>query len=224
MIWRKIRKLVAVSIFLVLIGGTYFFVMSKMIAQMKEKKNHIQETVAIQEYQRERTGELQEMKSDFEMAEASEEKIASFLDKEHAVDFIQEIEKLSERTNSRVEIEVVPVETPAKNKNAKNSGDSIMGALPSKDYLQFNIKTAGTFLGLVKFINQLENSQYYLDVVSIQVDANPDAGKERQEPERASLNPFASRSGADNSDEEKDVQNEEEVIAAIGVVVYTQNQ
>lgn len=223
MLWRKFRKLAAVVIFLALIGGSYVFVVSKMIDKIRAKKAMIQETMAIQEYQREKVGDVHKLRDDFELAESSEAKIFPFLDKDNAVDFIQEIEKLSEGTNSRVAIEVVPVEAPAKGKNApKDGGGSIMGSLPSKDYLQFKIKTAGSFLGLVKFINQLENSKYYLDIVSVQINTNPDAGKEKKQESQGSANPFSAKDK--NSGEEKNVQDDEAIIASVGVVVYTQSQ
>lgn len=222
MVWRKIRKIMAILIFLALIAGTYVFVAEKIIAKIKARKNQIQEIIAIQEYQRKRMAEIPNMKDDFEMAERSEEKLSSFLDKNNAVDFIQEIESLSEGANSRVAIEVVQAEAPAKGKaTAKDSG--IIGSLPFKDYLQFRIKTAGSFLDLVKFINRLENSMYYADVVSIQINANPEAEREKEKENQESINPFVSRNKANSSDE-KSSPISEEVISSIGVVVYTQNQ
>jgi hypothetical protein len=216
--FKKYRKLIAIVIFLAMIGGLYYFVIEKMLAKIEAKKIQIQEDAAIQENQRKRLGDVQRLKDDFEMVGGVEEKVGSFLDKNKAVDFIQEIEKLSDGTNNRVEIEVVPADLPVKGKTtAKESGETIASSLPAKDYLQFKIKTSGSFLGLIKLISQLENSKYYLDVVSLQINANPELGAEENRETLGKTNPFS-------SDQDGGVKNSEEVVGMITVVVYTQAQ
>lgn len=221
--WKKIRKFIALSLFFSVIGAVYFFVIPKMQSSIEARKKQIQEELAIQDYQQKRLGEIQSLKDDFDLAGKGEEKISAFLDKNQAVDFIQEVEKLSNETDNRSEIEVAPNEAPAKGKAAAKDTETIMGNLPAKDYLQFRIKTAGSFLGLIKFINKLENSKYYLDIVALQINVNPDAGKDPDTDNQGKTNPFAAAKQSVKPAGEQSVQNSEEVVAAINVVVYTQN-
>lgn len=222
--WIKYRKLAVIVIFLFVIVESYFFVIKKMLSEIEAKKNEIQEAMAIQENQQRRLGSLQKLREDFEEMDEVEGKIPLFLDKNKAVDFIREVEKLSEGANSQVSIEAVAADPPVKGKNAaKEGGESILGSVPSKDYLQFRIKTIGSFFGLIKFINKLENSTYYLDIVSIQINSNPEAGKSAKAEERGKANPFAS-AGKAGAAEKDEAPAEEEVVSSLSVLVYIKSQ
>lgn len=224
MIWKKSRKLIVTALFFLIIGGIYFFVIPKLKTRIDAQKKQFQETMAIQEYQRQKLRDIQKVKDDFELAGKEEEKIPLFLDKNKAVDFIQEIEKLSEGTNNRAVIEVVPSGVPAKGKASTKSADTILGNLQAKDYLQFNIKTAGSFLGLIKFINQLENSKYYLDIFALRINFNSNGDKVVKTESQEKVNPFSAANQSGITTENKSAQSAEEVVASISVVVYTQGQ
>jgi len=225
MSWKKYRKFLSIALFLLFLGGVYFFVNQEMIPGIEVGRKNFQEAMAIQERQHEEVANIQRFKDDFDLVEKAEGKIPSFLNGENGVEFIQEVEKLSEGKNSRIAIEVAPAEESFRGKSAaKEKTEGIMSSLPVKDYIQFKIKTVGSFLGLVKFINQLENSKYYLDIVSLQINVNQEAGiiKKNEVPEK--INPFSSADNPEASSEERVPENKEEVIGLINVVVYIQSQ
>lgn len=208
-------------VFLSVLALVYFFVVERLITEIKNKNNEFQKLVAIQEKQRRRLNELPKIRRDIEALEVADEKIHNFLKKDNAVELIQEVEKLAESTENSITIEVAAPEAPNKTKT-KDNAETIISRLPSKDYIQLKIKITGSFLGLLKFMNKLENSNYYLDIVSLQVSRNQDQ-EATKSAQAVAKNPFnQSSSGNDgNSGIQKD--DAQEVVSLISVVVYTQN-
>jgi len=221
MIWKKYKAAIIILAFLVALGLVYFFVIEKLTAEIVNKKNKFQESMAIQEKQRNRLKELPELRNNFEILEDAEKKIYPFLKKDKAVELIQEVEKLAENTGNKVAIEVAAPDASAK-ASAKNATETIISALPVKEYIQLRIKVTGSFFSLLKLLNKLENSHYYLDIVSLQVSRNQNPEEAKRE-EVGAKNPFSQSSGTRNADNGGAVENSQKTVSLINVVVYTQN-
>ncbi len=46
---------------------------------------------------------------------------------------------------------------------------TVLGSLPSQEYLQMKIELKGDYNSIIKFIDFLENLEYYCDIVAIQM-------------------------------------------------------
>ena len=218
MMWRKYKGIVIIFACLGVFIAVYFLVIARLVTEIENKRNKLQEMVATQESQQKRLSELPQLKKDFEMLDETEKKIQPFLKNDKAVELIQEVEQLAESTGNQVAIEVATPDTSAKNAT-KGAPETVAGSLPLKDYIQLKIKITGSFFSFLKLLNKLENSNYSLDVISLQVSRNTDTEEAQAMADVAAKNPFSqSKTKAGTVGE-----NSKEVVSLINVVVYTQN-
>lgn len=221
MIWKNYKGVIITLVFVGFLILTYVFVIERLVSEIEGKRNKLQELATIQEGQRKRLSNIPEFKKNAAVLEEAEKKMHPFLKKDKAVELIQEVERLAESTGNKVIIEVAGTDAPAKT-TAKNATETIISNLPIKEYIQLRIRITGSFFGFLKFLNRLENSDYYLDVTSLQMSRNQDQTSPVPA-ETVAKNPFNQSSGSKDAGSGNPEENAQETVSLINVVVYTQN-
>lgn len=120
-------------------------------ADFKEKND------SLASFEDKGTDYLARLSSEYSEIEAKISEINNyFLDSEKAIDFILAIEKVASLSGNYQEIKEV------------GSPASLTGG-PVENSLSFQISLWGSFPNLVKFLAQLENMDYFIDINSLQI-------------------------------------------------------
>ncbi|TAK96793.1 hypothetical protein EPO05_00905 [Patescibacteria group bacterium] len=216
MTWKKNKEIILILSFVVAMAGIYYLVSQYLLKGIDEMRNNLQRLVAVHEVQREKLDNLSVLRDDFATISRDEEKIRPLLEQGNEIELIKELEGLAERSGNKVSIEVVPTAPVAKGQT-KVETDALLVKLPVKSYVQLKVKISGSFFNLVKFLNMLEHSKYYLDVIALQIAANQESTNSIAAP--TTRNPFAGTVQADQAT----IGSDKGVVSVINVVVYTQN-
>ncbi|MEK7627638.1 MAG: hypothetical protein AAB397_03590 [Patescibacteria group bacterium] len=115
---------------------------------LNSSRNNFNSLVVKEEY-------LQDLRADYELAKDNVVFLKdSFLGDDSAIDFIQEIEKISLRTGNKEEIKI----TAPREKKDGNLGS-----------VGFQVFLYGDFNGLMNFLAELENGKYQAAVTGLRV-------------------------------------------------------
>lgn len=169
----KNRVLISLLIFATIIAGLFQFVILKLDRSIEENKRFLEERVIDSEIAEKRIEETPLLKERMKEIESMEKNLNVFVDKENVLPAIESIEKISEETGNKVKIEIVEdvskKKDDSKKGDSKKSENSIMANLPGKSYLLLRMNVECSFATLNAFMNKLENSSYFSDIVSLSI-------------------------------------------------------
>lgn len=114
------------------------------------------------------TNYMTDLRLSYKKNEDNIDRISEIIVKESEYDklnFIKEIERISDTASTRLEI--IPIETKAK-KSAGGDADKKNDQVLYSSF-DLNLRVAGTFSGLLDFLVNLENMEYYTNVESVSV-------------------------------------------------------
>jgi F0F1-type ATP synthase membrane subunit b/b' len=187
---KKWREILTLGVFLILVGIFVYFLLIPVYKNIIIRRDQIQEELASQELQKKQLTEIPKIKQQYDWLKNEQEKLNVLLKKEDAVLLIEKLEKIANETNNKIKIEIVetkqldkksvaaPTEevsktatkdTPAKAIKTKEVDTTIIGNLPSKDYLEIKIGLVGDYNAMLAFLKKLEKMEYYNDIVSLQI-------------------------------------------------------
>ena len=115
------------------------------------------------------------LKNQFEMVQRDEDKIRLSLNRDNLVGLIEKIEKVSEETGNKIKIELSEELDDKKSTKLKKDTDKDKNKtinLPSDNYIKIKANLFGNYVGLLGFINKIENMSYYCDIVSFKITDN----------------------------------------------------
>lgn len=168
---KKNKEITAIGIFVLLIVTALWLGVLPLIRRIKDKTEKLQEKNVTHEVQRKRANDVSQLKERYEAIEEQESLLGKFIIREEAVDLIQKMEELAEKTNNSIKIEIIEnlKDNQLANKKAKDkqAEKSIEDNLPSADYLKMKLDVSGSYNSIVDFVRRLENMEYYNDIVSI---------------------------------------------------------
>lgn len=172
--WKKYKTCLVLSIYLFSMGAIFFFAGRPMILKIEEKNNKIQEKITDQENKKEKLSNLPAIRKQFEMINDQEDKTGLSLAGENVVDLVEKVEKISEETDNKIEIELFEDKEDAKSadkqkKTAKKEEKRLTESLPGENYIRMKISLIGEYDGFINFLRKLENMEYYSDVVSFKL-------------------------------------------------------
>lgn len=211
--WKKYKLWLSILITGLLIGAAFFFIAYKLIVKIKAVSNIVQEKTIDNESNQSRIAKIPEMEAAQRSFREREADLDATLDEDKEIDFIKKLEALAEVTGNKISLKIDELDQKKAEaaKKGKNAEESILGSLPYDKYITVQINLEGGYSELVNFIHKIENSGYYLNVVS--VNAVKNASKEAETQKDRS--PFSvSRSGGNITLEKETIK------TAITVVVY----
>lgn len=217
--FQKQREIMAVLIFGVIIFALVYFVIFPLMGKIDAKKYQIQEAEMKSEIIKQQISELPRIQKQYETLMSDGDLNDVLLDKDMAVTLIEKLEKLAQRTGSDIVISVQEQVDPKKTTTAKakaNAEVTILGELPSAEYLQLKIGITGKYESIVEFVKALEDFEYYCDIIGIQIDKYNE-GTTKASPS-AITNPFSS--SEKNSTTKITKNSDDELVAFLDTVFY----
>jgi hypothetical protein len=178
------REKVAIFLYITLVASLIYFVVFPVLATITNLNNDIQEEMMKQENVNIHIGELPVVQKQYKALQENGDLSTILLDRNKAVILIEKIEKIAEKTNNKITISVDDkivnkADESTKNTTKKLSAkelaaleDSLVGNLPSTDYLQMKIVLTGDYKSIINFINILEKFEYYGDITEIKINTD----------------------------------------------------
>lgn len=186
-IWKKYNIIILIIVFIAIFGSVIYFLVVPFMEKIKVISNNIQAQLIDRELEYSRISQLPQMEEDWRMIEEKQEDLNVMLNPENEVRFIENVESIASRTGNVLDLKIgenVNAKDVSKIKKTEDkSKDAKKGILDELTYLNFlpvQISLRGDYDGLVNFIHMLENSKFYINIISIksekQIDENSEQG------------------------------------------------
>ena len=193
----------------------FCFICNIAFIEIEETKDQIQEGNLNQEMLREKLTELPKIKQQYDALEEHRSLEDVLLDKNNPVALIEKLEKIAQESNNKIKISAQNSQPEKKSSNTKSmvAEETLISKLPSTEYLQMQVSLTGFYNNIINFINKLEGTIYYFDIVGIKI---------RQSEENTNYNrsPFDQNLPADSKKTAEEPK--EKVLEAIlDIVFYT---
>lgn len=210
------KIIVTIIAYAILVVVLFYFIILPLVSKIGEIKDQIQEGNLNQEMLREKLAELPKIKQQYDALEEHRSLEDVLLDKNNPVALIEKLEKVAQESNNKIKISAQNLESEKKVSNIKSKKvleETLVSKLPSTEYLQMQISLTGFYNNIINFINKLEGTIYYFDIIGIKI---------RQSEENANYNSnlFDQRSPSDSKKTAEEPR--EKILEAIlDVVFYT---
>lgn len=168
-IWKKYNLWISGGIFLAVIFLIWFFVILPIRRNIEASADEIQKKNIDNDIYKERVQKIPEMEKTQAIFEGNKNNLKIFLNGSSEVDFIKKIESVAEETGNKItlKIEESANQKPAKKEDKKDEAD-IKNALPGNNkYVTIQISLEGDYESLFDFTRKLENINYYVNVISL---------------------------------------------------------
>jgi len=226
-IWKKYELSLLSIGFVIIAALAIYFLMLPLIYKIKSKADTIQEKIIGRELNVKRIEKISQMEEDYLLIQEKGNYLGVVLDKENEINFIKELEKLAEDTHNGITLAIAEPNDSANSKNAKASGSKkkdeekeVISVLPDQDYLSIKIDLKGDYNSLVDFASKLENLNYRVNVVSLEIKKT----KEKSDSSSSSSVDIFQSFPVEN-DKKQDMEpekKEKEILSSvINLVVYT---
>ena len=172
----KYKALTAIMGYAAIFLAAAVFLTNYLVSAIISDSDKIQAQILDREIEKARMGQLPQMEEDWKNFEFKKDSLDVILNPENEIGFMENIESIADKTgniiaNLKIEDNDVSQVTEKNKKPAsknKNGSESIMDKISFEDYFPMQINLRGDYNGLVNFINMLENSPIYINVISIQ--------------------------------------------------------
>ncbi len=215
--WKKNSIWISIAGFAAFLGLLFFFAAVPFVNKIKSTSDAIEKKKLDNEINQQRMQQLPSIEQNYALFQKKENDLNVLLDSNSAVDFIKEMETLAQNTGNSIQFKVDDQSDSASGAAAKNiPKDDIRNKLPYADYLQMQITLAGDYPSFVKFLDKLENADYYVNVIGVNLAKN-NAGDANQP--AGSFDPFAASTVSLPSDKNNNAQ-VSELNSTIDLVIY----
>lgn len=230
--FQKQREIVAIASYICLILALIYFVILPLISRINGVKDEIQEESLNQEIKKQQIEDLPKMQSQFEILQKNEELLSVLLNRDDAVVLIEKLEKAAESSGNKISISVQDQNqnsqknslqtVPAKKPDAKKpADDTLVGKLPSADYLQMKITLTGNYNSMLNFIGTLEKFEYYADIIGIQIKQSSGSGGNEQSSSVGDFGFVKTQKKDDIAKKAEESKIEENLETSLDVVFYS---
>lgn len=168
-IWKKYSLWISAISFVAVVLLAWFFVILPLKGEIRNNSDEIQKRSIDSDIYKERVLKIPEMKNTQALFEANKNNLKIFLSGSSEVDFIKKIESVAEETGNKITLKI-DESTALKNKtvDAKKDENNIRNTLPGNNkYVTIQISLEGNYTGLFNFIHKLENINYYVNVIAL---------------------------------------------------------
>ncbi|MFA9262256.1 MAG: hypothetical protein ACEQSB_02765 [Undibacterium sp.] len=212
--WEKAKPWLWQIVLFILIGLIGWFGIRFLLVTIQEKMDNIQKLSVTREHREKQLEQLPDLEKQHELIKSRGDELDIILDKDHLVNFIEELESLAvsnqvaiaieSRDNEFLESKVTVIEkkdgtksatdekkddaaTSPKKGASKETG--ILTELPLKKYLKLTITLTGEYQSIVRYLHRLEEMPFALDVIGLNMKEKPEEG-DLIVVESGTLNPF----------------------------------
>jgi hypothetical protein len=164
---------ISILVYLAVVVALFYFVAGKLFQSIEINNNLIQQIIIDQDNRKKRLGETGKLEEQYNMAVSYENLLGNLLTEDKAVKLIEDLEKIADDTGNKISIEVQgsgkEMEISKKAEKGEEKKEGILADIPQSEYIELDIKIAGSFENFLKFIKKIESMSYYNDVVSIDI-------------------------------------------------------
>ncbi|MFA6383142.1 MAG: hypothetical protein WCX17_01845 [Parcubacteria group bacterium] len=223
-IWKKYNILINIAGFLAVLFLVLFFVVFSLQRSIQKNSDEIQRNIIDGDMNKSRISKIPEMEKVEEAFAENKNNLNIILNSDNEVDFIKKIESLAEETGNKIDLKID--DTASKNQKpaaASKDQTDIKNNLPYSKYLSIQINLEGNYDGALNFIHKLENMNYYVNIISLNMIRSV---QDQTNKNGGNASPFgASSLGVKGNTINASVQvkNENVLKSSLGVVVYLEN-
>lgn len=178
-VWKKYKLGIIVAGYIAAVWIAVVYLIIPLRHKASQRVEEIQKAIIDNEINRDKADGIPEMEEQYRYFQEKKLQLDGFLDSNEEADFIRKLETLSEETNNKIslKIEETPLKPEKKTREVisgdKKDGETkedIISTLPYPDYIIIKISLEGTYEGLFRFIQKLENFEYYINVISLKLE------------------------------------------------------
>jgi len=222
--FQKQREVIAILVYVCVIIALIYFVVLPLLARISSTRDQIQEEHMKQDIKKQQISELPKMEEQYNILQNNEKSVDVLLDKNDAVVLIEKLEKLAQDSNNEISISVQDVATQKNATVITNSetktDNELVNDLPSTNYLQMKITLTGDYNTMMNFVHSLESSEYYCDIIAIQINQKENTNEVSDIGMKTLINP-SGLNITKNTTETTDSNNDNKIEASLDVVFYT---
>lgn len=174
-IQKKYRLSILILAYAVILGLAIYFFAIPFVFTIKSLSNEVQSEIIDQQVDQSRLSKLSQMEDDWSYYQSNKDSMEVILKPENQLEFIESIEAIASKTNNIIDLKIEESPDPReiekmKKESNKTAGEnkSILGNISFNSYFPAQIGLKGDYAGLVNFINMLENSRIYVNIISIE--------------------------------------------------------
>lgn len=173
-IWKKHQLgIISISYIIAVILLIYFGLLP-FEKKIRDQSDRIQEKTLENEIFEKRIAKVFDLETQFNEYQKNKDQLGTFLQGGEEIDFIKKIEVLAEETQNKISLRILDAEEKKVNTSKDNKNEkkeiSIIEEMPYKNYLSLEIKLEGNYADLINFLKKIENSDYYLDITSLNLE------------------------------------------------------
>ncbi|HHE45795.1 MAG TPA: hypothetical protein ENL05_00370 [Candidatus Moranbacteria bacterium] len=224
-IWIKHKLAIIILSYALIIGLAIYFLELPLIKNIKNTSNKIQEKLLDQQIYQNRLSQLPQMEKNIKVWQSQKDSLKTILTSDDEAGFIESLDIIAEQTGNMINLQIGDPVDPKElakikraNQSRSNLQKGILDSLTYKNYFPMKINLKGSYIELINFIHKLENFNFYVNVISL------DIKKEKVAPDQntskaklLSNNVFRGRSQKNTvNSAQKEILNSD-----IKVIVYT---
>lgn len=173
-IWSKFKFAIIILSYIPLVAVFAFFSIQPLINDIKSLAYQIQSKNIDRDIEKAQIAKLPEITKEWADYKSREDLLNVILGQNDQVSFIENIESNAQISGNKIELRI---DDSGGDASAKSKNKDVSKGLVYPDYFSVQISLEGDYAGLVKFIHLLENSKFFVNVVSISA-VKSDAKKE----------------------------------------------
>lgn len=166
--WKKHKIKIVILFYIAATLSLVRFAVVPFVEKIKERSDDVQERIINNKINETRVEEIPDMERTLEDYKKNSQALDVILGTEDEVDFIKQMELIADITGNKIILSVGD-NNVEKNSDRTSSDEEkpIKDNLKYKNYISMDINLKGSYSGLVNFVNKLENTSYYVNVISI---------------------------------------------------------
>jgi hypothetical protein len=221
-ILKKYSFLINIAGFLIVLVLVFFFVINPLQKSIQSNSDEIQKKIIDDNISKSRISQIPDMEKIEEAFSENKNSLDIILDSSNEVDFIKKIESLAEETGNKIVLKIDDGKgnNPKKSVVTAKDSDDIKANLNYTKYLSMQINLEGNYEQALEFIHKLENMNYYVDIISINMIKN---AQDQTGENTSGTSPFEANNPKTKSDTTGLSNINNMIESSLGVVVYLKN-
>jgi hypothetical protein len=178
---KKYKISVVILAYLVFVFLLYRLAIFPLTQSVRDKADDIQKRIVDNQIEKERLGKISELEEAYGEYQKNKETLEVVLDAQYEVDFIKKLEILAEETGNKISLKIEEADKKTADKNKavldkkKEEEKTVREKLSYNNFISMQINLRGNYVSLVNFIHKLENSAYYVNILSIDIKKEKEA-------------------------------------------------
>lgn len=218
-ILAKYKDEIVVIIFGLAFFAAIYFMFVPIISKLRGTSDEIQKKIIDQQIEEARLGNLTQMKDELAKYEKQKSSVAVILEAGSEASFIESLESMAASTGNSVSLKISEASKEASGKASgsdKKKAANILTELTYKKYFPIEVNLKGNYQSFINFLHKLENSQYYANVISLNIKKSARDNQSAASSGASEIFSSSPSSSSDNSFNES-----EKLDTSINIIVYT---